>query len=56
MKSDAPLVSRLLLGPPLPEPPEGTTPDRNEVITCLGDGETFELEPGVEIVKERQKN
>jgi len=32
---------------PLPQPPEGTTPDRDEVITCLGDGETVELEPGV---------
>jgi 2-dehydro-3-deoxyglucarate aldolase/4-hydroxy-2-oxoheptanedioate aldolase len=32
---------------PLPQPPEGTTPDRDEVISCLGDGETVELEPGV---------
>ncbi len=32
---------------PLPRPPERTTPDRDEVITCLGDGETVELEPGV---------
>jgi 2-keto-3-deoxy-L-rhamnonate aldolase RhmA/quercetin dioxygenase-like cupin family protein len=32
---------------PLAEPPESTTPDRDEVITTLGDGETVELEPGV---------
>ncbi len=32
---------------PLPQPPEGTTPDRNEVITSLGEGESMELEPGV---------
>lgn len=32
---------------PLPQPPEDTTPDRNEVITCLGCGESVELEPGV---------
>ena len=32
---------------PLPQPPEDTTPDRNEVITTLDDGETVELAPGV---------
>ena len=32
---------------PLPQPPEGTTPDRDEVITCLDDGQSIELEPGV---------
>ena len=32
---------------PLPMPPQGTEPDRNEVITSLGEGETIELEPGI---------
>jgi 2-keto-3-deoxy-L-rhamnonate aldolase RhmA/quercetin dioxygenase-like cupin family protein len=32
---------------PLPQPPEDTTPDRGEVITGRGDGETLELESGV---------
>ncbi len=32
---------------PLPQPPAGTEPDRDEVITCAGDGITVELEPGV---------
>jgi 2-keto-3-deoxy-L-rhamnonate aldolase RhmA/quercetin dioxygenase-like cupin family protein len=32
---------------PLSEPPEATTPDRCEVITCLEEGETIEVEPGV---------
>jgi quercetin dioxygenase-like cupin family protein len=32
---------------PLPKPPEDTSPDRNEVITCLGEGETVELDTGV---------
>ena len=32
---------------PLPQPPEGTMPDRDEVITGLGHGQTVELEPGV---------
>jgi 2-keto-3-deoxy-L-rhamnonate aldolase RhmA/quercetin dioxygenase-like cupin family protein len=32
---------------PLSQPPADTTPDRDEVITCLGDAETAELESGV---------
>ena len=32
---------------PLSQPPENTAPDRNEVITGLGEGGTVELEPGV---------
>ena len=32
---------------PLSQPPAETEPDRNEVITKLGDGETVELETGV---------
>ena len=32
---------------PLPQPPEDTAPDRNEVITRLGEGTSVELEPGV---------
>ena len=32
---------------PLPQPPAGTEPDRNEVITSLGDGETMDLGPGI---------
>lgn len=32
---------------PLPQPPEGTTPDRDEVMTGMGDGSPVELEPGV---------
>ncbi|MEO2016356.1 MAG: aldolase/citrate lyase family protein [Fuerstiella sp.] len=32
---------------PLAQPLESTTPDRDEVTTCLGDGEAVELEPGV---------
>ena len=32
---------------PLSEPPENTTPDRNEVITRVGEGKTMEVEPGV---------
>lgn len=32
---------------PLPQLPEGTTPDRDEVVTSPGKGETIELEPGV---------
>lgn len=32
---------------PLTEPPESTTPDRDEVITTLGDSESVKLEPGV---------
>ncbi|MDP6444139.1 MAG: aldolase/citrate lyase family protein [Pirellulaceae bacterium] len=32
---------------PLARPPEHMTPDRDEIITRLGDGESVELEPGV---------
>lgn len=32
---------------PLAQPPAETTPDREEVITCLGNGETVELHAGV---------
>jgi 2-keto-3-deoxy-L-rhamnonate aldolase RhmA/quercetin dioxygenase-like cupin family protein len=32
---------------PLPQPPEDRTPDRDEVITGLGEGKSVELEPGV---------
>ncbi len=32
---------------PRPQPPEDTTPDRDEVIACLGDREPVELEAGV---------
>lgn len=32
---------------PKPEPPDSMAPDRDEVITHLGDGQTVELEPGV---------
>ena len=32
---------------PLEQPPENTQPDRNEVITCLGEGESIQIEPGV---------
>ncbi|MFV1969186.1 MAG: aldolase/citrate lyase family protein, partial [Pirellulaceae bacterium] len=31
---------------PLPRPPESMRPDRDEVITPLGDGNTVELQPG----------
>jgi 2-keto-3-deoxy-L-rhamnonate aldolase RhmA/quercetin dioxygenase-like cupin family protein len=34
---------------PLPQPPENTTPDRNEVITSLGAGQTLEVESGVSL-------
>jgi 2-dehydro-3-deoxyglucarate aldolase/4-hydroxy-2-oxoheptanedioate aldolase len=32
---------------PLAQPPDGTTPDRDEVITSLDAGQAVELEPGV---------
>ena len=32
---------------PLAHPPADTTPDRQEVITCLGQGESIELQSGV---------
>ena len=34
---------------PLPQPPEDKSPDRDEVITGLGEGETVELEPGITV-------
>lgn len=34
---------------PLAQPPAGSTPDRDEVITCLGNGTRIELEPGIEM-------
>ncbi|MCP4195145.1 MAG: cupin domain-containing protein [Planctomycetaceae bacterium] len=34
---------------PLSEPPKGSTPDRNEVISSVGDQESVELAPGVEL-------
>ena len=34
---------------PLAEPPADTAPDRDEVMTSLGNGETVELEPGVKL-------
>jgi 2-keto-3-deoxy-L-rhamnonate aldolase RhmA/quercetin dioxygenase-like cupin family protein len=32
---------------PLAQPPTGFTPDRDEIITCLDDGNTAELEAGI---------
>ena len=34
---------------PLAEPPADTAPDRDEVITALGNGQSVELEPGVKL-------